>query len=31
MSDRLVAADDLAHAFGPEIELFLATTLDPDT
>ncbi|CDO08119.1 MULTISPECIES: alpha/beta fold hydrolase [Mycolicibacterium] len=30
MSDRLVAADDLAHAFGPEIEQFLATTLDPD-
>ncbi|ADU01786.1 alpha/beta fold hydrolase [Mycolicibacterium gilvum] len=31
MSDLLVDADDIAHAFGPAIEQFLATTSDPDT
>ena len=30
MSDLLINADDLAHAFGPAIEQFLATTSDPD-
>lgn len=31
MSDLLVDADDIAQAFGPAIEQFLATTSDPDT
>lgn len=31
ISDLLVDADDIAQAFGPAIEQFLATTSDPDT
>lgn len=31
MSDQLANAEDLAHAFGPAIKQFLATTSDPDT
>ncbi|MCC9185365.1 MULTISPECIES: hypothetical protein [Mycobacteriaceae] len=31
MSDLLVNADDMAHAFASEIEEFLATTSDPET